>query len=316
MAQSTRRSVWAAAVLAAVALLGLVRWGIARGRSPALDVPQSVAARLPAHLEGFSLPSEAGEPTGDGRDLVSRAVPDGATPVELDGDGEELEREGGYFADNLAARISALQDERASFVVRCLPQDFERLHPEAVARMRGEPGALLGEILPIPDARSIAQSFRPIASRWLEKKYVEALTGKISSYYSREQASIDGKLPPITILQFLESERATVSSLIQRSDDFWILVSQYGQNIVEGKALAISGDEFCTRREELEAQVAEILWEASCQIENDLLEDVPQGVALWVRLSRVMTRYVYDDSYYVSDAELDAAERSYPFHLR
>ena len=313
--------VWAAGTLASAAVLGLVGWGIARAnRSPVAHLPAPPRAGLAAQDEipvpGRDVePEERAEPRC-GAAMAPAIEGEARPPLLVQVLEQEMQRRQHYFTKHIQARIGALERKKASFALRCIPSEFAQLHPDAVASMRANPEALLGEILPVPDAQSLAQIFPPIASGWLQKKYVEGLTEKISSFYSREQAALNGTQPPITILEFLVDERPRVSSLIRRSDDLWILVSEYGQNIVEGKSLAISGDEFRGRREDLEAELAEILWESSCRIENDLLEVVPQEVALWVRLSRVMTRYVYDDSYFISEAELDAAERSYPFHLR
>jgi hypothetical protein len=206
-----------------------------------------------------------------------------------------------------------LRELRAGAVADLAPAELCELYPDACARLRGEPEATLAQLFSMPTAEGLEAAYRRGTVGELERgaRQLSDWDELIRSFQAREAEHVRRGAPAVTIEEYLSDVARDIGREIARSDELWERIDAYGRSIVDRWSGASVGE----AEDEISADIRAILWEERCKRENAMFAQMPAMDAFWFHLSRVMTRHVYDDSYWIPADELSAWTRGDDLHL-
>lgn len=217
-----------------------------------------------------------------------------------------------YFVEDLARRISVLSGKNAEFVLSRLPPEFCQMYLAECAQLSAAPDALLGDIVAPPGTMAIRDLLAREDRRRviLENRKLADLFAQVRGFATAELKASRGETPHTSIDQHIAGFSALLEGF-RSGSEVRAAAGEYGQAVLEESAGV--GEPTLDAKE---LKLTALLWEERCRKENQMIGTLPRETRFWLHVTRVMTRYVYDDSYWLAPDELSAAEERYPDHLQ
>lgn len=209
---------------------------------------------------------------------------------------------------DLDARSRRIASKTAGFVVEKLPEEFRRLYPLECARLAAHPEATLGELLPPPDESRWLTLLQPepLAANLLDQRQLADFRERLLGFATLELEVLRGRRTPVSIHEHLAEFEPLLARFFARPAELQARIAEYGAAVIDAERGGTSDPE------RVELAILELCWEARCARENELLGQLPPDARFWLHLGRVLTRHVYDDSWWLAPDELAAAELGHP----
>jgi hypothetical protein len=221
----------------------------------------------------------------------------------------EQDKELGYFVQDLRQRFGLLAGQRAGLVIEHLSSEFSILHPGACRLLASNPDVPVGELLPPPgEARLLELVSQAEAARIvLLNRNLYDLEERVRGYGTLQLEVWRGRSSHVSIAEHLASFEPYLTQMFTRSNEVRALFAEYAEAVIEDLNGLDSSDP-----EAIETRLHALFWEARCRKEDELIAGLPAEERFWFHLGRVMTRHVYDDTYWIAPDELAAAEQGFP----
>lgn len=217
-----------------------------------------------------------------------------------------------YYAENIAKSISVLAEHKCSFILERLPPDFCQVYPAECSQLAANPERPLKDVLELPGVEALQEllASKDATEAINRNRQLTELFEQVRGYSTVELMANRGQLEHTSIERHIATYRPLIDAF-SRSAEFLAALGEYGRAVIEEESKVGASSSAS-----MELKLLALLWEERCRKDNQMIATLPKGVGFWLHATRMMTRYVYDDSFWLAPDELSAAEEHYPDYLR